>query len=479
MHRVIYFSAAILSLLLSGWMIATSSIINPDGICYLQSAEMMKNSFSDAMHLCGQAKWPFYSFLIYSVSKWTSFSDLNSAYFLDAVLSLISVLTFIAIVGTLTTSKRILWLAAAVILLSHEFNALRIDIVRDHGFWAFYLLSILFLIKFTRTNKFLFALAFSASLMIATLFRVEAVVFLLLVPFITFFSEKSFVNFLKLNCLTFLLIAGAAGYVLLHRDHSLGRLDEIQFQLSHGAQWLAQTFQTRTDALAKYVLTTFSAGDAKLVFVLMLLSWYVASVAINLSVIYAILVVYAWMKKLISHPVLWAYVTVNVLITAIFLAQNMYISKRYLIALSLVLMVWVPFALEFIIQQRKKWLTAVVIFFIFISSLGGIFSFGPSKEYIREAGLWVSANVPKSATFYSNDYQVLYYSNHFGLNLFATAQNYLKADVMAKDAWKQYDYLAMRTRKNETLSAIPLKPVAIFKNKRGDAVMIFEKRRTQ
>ncbi len=148
------------------------------------------------MHLCDQSKWPFYSVLIYAIARLTHFSYLNSAFLLNGFFTLISVLTFINLVNQLSKNQRVVWLAAAVILLAQEFNAVRTDIVRDHGFWAFYLLSVLFLLKYFRQSElnffsWPFSFGWAICLIVATLFRVEGVIFLILMPFAVFFMAES------------------------------------------------------------------------------------------------------------------------------------------------------------------------------------------------------------------------------------------------------------------------------------------------
>ena len=81
-----------------------------------------------------------------------------------------------------------MWFALGVILLSHQFNSVRQYIVRDHGFWAFYLVSLYFLLKYVEDVSWKNALAWSASLLMATLFRIEGAIFLLTLPCCVLFS---------------------------------------------------------------------------------------------------------------------------------------------------------------------------------------------------------------------------------------------------------------------------------------------------
>jgi len=471
---MLYLIAALLSVLCSFWISGREMVINPDAICYLQSAASMKDGIHVAMNLCGQAKWPFYSLLIAGFVHVTHFSYENSAYLLNGFFSLLTVLVFMRIVAFLAdktvlekNKSLLISLGAAVILLAHEFNAVKTYIIRDHGFWAFYLTSLLCLLYYFRGRQWYYALAWSMSIVVATLFRIEGAIFLLVMPWIAWFETNQnktarLKAFLALNSFTIAAVILGCGLFLLYHPQLTARLSELQFQLLHGLVVLKQNFQLKALGLTQAVLGESSARDATPVLFITLIVWYFFNVISNLSFIYSLLVCYAWFRKLlianqITRLILWSYVVVNVLITAVFLGQSMFLSKRYIIALSLVLMLWIPFALLSLIQQwrRRKWPLLLAILFIFISSLGGLFNFGYSKTYIHDAGQWLSQNVPANATLYSNDLQVMYYSNHFGNQIFAQFQANSDPQGLTDRQWKKYDYLAIRLDQNALYQLSP------------------------
>jgi len=499
MHRLTstrylpYLIAALLSVLCSIWINSREVVINPDAICYLQSAAAFKDGIHFAMNLCGQAKWPFYSLLIAGFVHLTHFSYEISAYLLNGFFSLITVLVFMKIISVLTEKTHLekhktvlVSLAAAVILLAHQFNAVKTYIIRDHGFWAFYLLSLLFLIQYFRRHKNSDAIAWNLSIMIATLFRIEGAIFLLVIPWIAWFDYQQplsarFRSFLTLNSISILAAAVGASVLLFYHPPITGRLYELQFQLLHGLIVLQQNFQLKTIGLTQAVLGESGARDAVPVLFITLLVWYCISVITNLSWIYSFLVCYAWIKKCLitdrmSQLAIWSYVIINVVITAIFLGQSLFLSKRYLIALSLVLMIWVPFALMSLVQlwKKRKWPLLLVLFFILLSAIGGLFNFGYSKKYIHDAGQWLSQNVPAQAILYSNDLQLMYYSQHFGDQIYTQYEAYSND----KPRNKKYDYLALRTDQKELHSATHLNNeilVRVFQNKRGDQIQIYRR----
>jgi hypothetical protein len=489
---LIYLVAGLLSLLLTYDGSLRASVINPDGICYLQSAATFGSAnWHEALHVCGQAQWPFYSLLIYGLSALTHISFVSAAFVLNGVFSLISVLAFIYLVKLLNGNKQVLWFAAIAILLMHEFNSVREYVIRDHGFWAFYLVSVVALIRYLRAPLVRDALFWNVSLLLATLFRVEGVLFLLLMPFVVFVNDGARLRqFLQLNLLTIIGGGIALLYVVMtrHPEHDVSRFSELQFQLSHGLQIISQNFHDKSAALAQAVLNDYSQRDAGMILGLMLLVWYGISIVTNLSIIYAIVAAYAFSQKLVkldkpAKTAITGYVLINILITAPFLVEYMFLSKRYLIALSLLLLLWVPFGFAAIWERRSR-LTILTAGVVLVSALGGIIDFGYSKSYIRDAGLWLAQNAPASAEIYSNDFQVMYYSDHFGNSIFTKKDAYADLNTLADGKWKQYDYLAVHITKQalpttQVIQAMHLTPTKIFANRRGDAIVIYEKQQRE
>lgn len=450
--------------------------MNPDGICYLQSASILMNQgIHAAREVCGQAAWPFYDILIAGMARFFHFSIIFSANSLNGFFSLLSVLFFVTIIRQLTPDKKIHWLGALTILIAHSFNVLRPDVIRDHGYWAFYLLSISLLLKFfsekTLTRRLLLSGLWSISLIFATLFRVEGALFLLFLPLSVFLNtQKNILQrtyyFLQLSyfmvCLVFILMI----WWMIHPDVSLGRLSEVRDQLLHGPIFIWSHFQITATALGRYVLSIYAVHDAPFILFDMLVAWYVVNVIGNLTIVFSAFILFAWIKK-ITHwkmdqrLVIWSYVVINVAITFLFLVENMFLAKRYLIALSLTLMIWVPFALATLIKQweKKRWLLFLLIFSLFFVSIGGIVQFGPNKKYIRQAGDWVQNHATAQEKIYSNNEQLLYYSGHF-----VFAQESLE-NLFKNHHWQKYDWLALQvTPENMHLikRILPFQPIQIF-----------------
>lgn len=489
----IYFVAGFFSILIS-FIEVFRTIINPDGICYLQSAETMHLGILSAMHLCDQANWPLYSFLIYLLSSIAHLSFLNSAYFINGFFTLISVMAFLAIVQQLNGTTRALWFAVFVILFSHELNYVKQQIVRDHGFWAFYLISIFFLLNYFRTRQGIYAIGWSLSLVIATLFRIEGCIFLLLIPFVSLFIKKITTNdarerqisrmksFIQLNILSWMGMAFGFSFLFFHRSDllELGRLYDFQYQFIHGFNKVVQQFHVNVTLLKEGMLNQYAGHNAKIIFVLVLLNLYFTQIIGNLTILYTLLIGYAWYQASLRLEksekfILVSYIVINVLITSFFLAENLFLASRYLVALTLTLMIWVPFALESLSNQWKKspLIIGGLLWVMFIWS--GLIH-GDSKRYIRDAGSWVKNNAETSAKIYSNNYLVMYYSKRFGNDIFSKSKEYRQENVMHPETWKKYDYVVLEFNKNKEQLAIKElgEPIKTFINKEGDEVIIYQ-----
>jgi len=492
----------LVSLVLSFWMSWQAGVVNPDAICYLQSAaEFGQAGLTSAIKLCPQAQWPFYSILIYIVASLLHVTFSTAAYLLDAIFTLISVTFFMLIVRSLGGTQRTLWFAALVILSAHHFIGVREYIIRDHGFWAFYLASIYYLQAFVTRPRPQAILLFTLSAMIASLFRIEGLIFLACTPFIVWllhgYSLRQRAKMFLMLYLPLILISCLLAIIWVLHSYSdishTSRLNNFYRQISQAGATITYRFQASKQGLMQYVLPLESQANAGTIWVLTLISWYFVELISNLTPIYALLLIYAWLYRLPSSEtyiqknraiVLITFVAINILITAGFFAEYLFLSKRYLLALSLTLMLWVPFALDHLFslstQRRYRFLTAFVSMIILVYAITALFHQRDSKLYLNQAGTWLAKHVPAHKTIYSNDLLLMYYSNHFGNTIFNYKLGERNWPSFSKGEWKQFDYLALRIDHHDESQAqsfikqIPSQPVQTYHNQRGDKVLIYQ-----
>jgi hypothetical protein len=132
-------------------------------------------------------------------------------------------------------------------------------------------------------------------------------------------------------------------------------------------------------------------------------------------------------------------------------------------------------------NHRYRLFSCGMALIFFVSALSGVVEFGHSKSYIRSAGDWLTNNVPTNAKLYVNDFQLMYYSNHFDLQIFELLPKYLQVKTITDGKWKNYDYLALsiHTKKDIDMDAVlkemsGIKPVIVFSNTRGHRVVVYK-----
>jgi hypothetical protein len=488
---IIFLLAGVTSILFSIWNNLNETVINPDAICYILSADAIAQSgWKAIMQTCPQAHWAFYSMLIYSVAHLFSLSSLYAAYGINGFFSLVSVITFIALVREMGGNKKILCFAALTILCFHEFNVVRQYIVRDHGFWTFYLISIFFLFRYFRYERLFYAIGFYFSLILATLFRIEGAIFLLLLPMASwwipdFTYKKRFYYFLILTLPLILIFIT----LLIYLQHHLGRVNEVMLQLQHGVHITLSHFEDNQLKLAKYILKQDAVRNAGLFLFLALTVWYGFYIIISLSLGYALLLVYGLYNKNIKNikinlinklnkRILIFYIIINIGITFIYFVQQMFLSKRYLVALSLTLMLFIPFIIDDLVkkwraQKNARVILSISILLILISAIGSLIHFGHSKKYIKEAGDWLSHHVQNQEKLYTNDLQLMFYSKYYKLDIFKILPVFKNQNILLKENWRQYDYIALRINQRDEFKSIQQLPEKVFNNKRGDRVVIY------
>lgn len=500
----VYWVSALGSILLSLWTAYHNELINPDGICYLESANVfMHSGVSAATKLCSQARWPVYSILI-GLGSFIAPNSLEAvAYVINGIFSLISVVAFIAIVSRLTENRKIIWLAALSILIAHDFNQLREYIIRDHGYWAMSLVAVLCFINYLHSFTWRDALLWAVTSLLATLFRVEGILFFALIPCTVFcYRNISFAQriqaWLRLNVLPIaaLLLLGVAYLFHLSLSERIittfaTRLGEVWLQITHGIPLFFAATTDGVNQLKDYVFFNKGGLDYRISYWLAVSVWYGGNIIASIGIFYAALLIYFWHKRSLkfnstSLLAVIAYIGVNIFITVVFFVEGLYLSKRYIMDLALLLMLFVPFALyelmtlQDLTQLKRRLILGLTLGLLLLTFVGGVINFGHSKTYIKTAGQWAAANVPASAKIYSNDIVLAYYSGHYGSAIYTAIDESEKTKTVILQRGKEYDYLLLRFVKHRGLSEqeavhlIGKYPIMTFTNKRNDKVAIFK-----
>ncbi|MBI5448587.1 MAG: hypothetical protein HY939_07710 [Gammaproteobacteria bacterium] len=486
---LIRLGSAIFCALLVLCSISRGEPINPDGLLYLQAAQVyLSTGLKASMAIF---PWPFITLTIATTHQITHLPLLQSAYLLNILLVMLFVWGFTGLTQTLTTEdkeKRTTLLAAALLAALYPTLHRNAELItRDLGYWAFTLLSLTYLIRYAQQPSWRKALSFGVLQVLATLYRSEGLYFLFLLPFGLLFIQHEplrFFNFLRSQCI-FIALAFLAliwSYTHTQPTELLSHLQRLSDPILNILSNWVDNGSNKINALRLYVLEPNAqdngflmlAGGSFFVFV------YAAFKAIGL--LYLLLSLYgirdyfrqARPASHFARPILSTFVILNLLITAAFAAQHQFLMPRYAVPLCFILLYFAARGLAALLLTPKRPLTQlafVALFFIFLAQL---IHTGPSKRYIVESGLWLK-KMPSSTAIFSNLPQIMYYAGRSVDYKHNPYTNDTLNTLIAQHKLRDYTYIALYLPRHDPHPAVfdHMTPVAIFSNTRKDRVEIF------
>ncbi|MEA1900616.1 MAG: hypothetical protein U9N47_07610 [Thermodesulfobacteriota bacterium] len=483
--------AAIISLTTLFIAVNTQNPINNDGILYLQTAEAFANSgWQEAIK---HFNWPFYSIFIAWLSKLTHLSFENSTYVLNAVLLVIIVISFIALIEESGGSRFVQFLGALIILSHPQLHHYQHYIVRGFGYWAFSLLALLNFIRFYKHLKWRHALGWGIFISVAILFRPEGLVICCFGPLVLLFRSETTLwnklgNTLKAYSFNIIAISIIIAWWLNMPNRTIAQLGKFRHwdQLQNGLTLLSTNINEKAVLVSQTILNDYSNKWGLTMVISGLTGIYLYKLVATLWPVHTLLFGHAFWKRLMPaekgiKKVIIYFSILNLVIPGIFLGQEFFISYRFLMPASLLLLLWVPFSLHHIMQ---KWLDKKTVFknnFVFpILSLAFlimfIYAFVPpnqSKAYITTAGTWLKHNMPQQSKLYTNNFRLSYYSE----------KEFMEWDIsdnLIIPEWSSDNFVALKTKQKHyekvknTLLTLKLKPGKIFANKEGNMIAVFE-----
>ncbi len=496
--------ALVLNGLLSLWIIWNSGKINPDGALYVQTAQrLLAGDWNGAYQLY---PWPLFPALIALTSRLMGLPLEPSAYLLCGLLLAILVWSFIALVRDFGADRSTLVIAAFVILSFPYLNDNRAEIVRDFGYWGCSMLGFWFMLRFYRAPSWGRALGWGGLTLASALFRIEGLGFLLGLPWLMLIEsgwrlrERGW-RFLQLNTISLLGLLGLLILGVLFSTQPLalqygGRLleplqhlKEAWLQLSGGLAVKAELMQSAVLAPQLGPYAALAEDNAMTLLVSGLVGLVLVKLVKLLNPLYGLVLLLPRLSARMrpgreGWRLLIAVVGINLAILGTYVVQTFYLSKRFVMALALALLILVPFALADLYERwrrsrasgsKSRWLYLAVPIFLLALTLDGLVRIAPSKAYIKEAGLWIKHQAPAQARLYTNQPLVEYYADREIAWLARERYNLSPPQPLAA-----YDYVAIEQSRGrfpagwETLvGPQPLEPVANFANRRQDGVRIF------
>lgn len=499
--------AALMSIILIFITLSHHQPFNVDGILYLRTADAFTQHGLKAA--IAVYNWPFYSILISITSRFLNLSLLSAAYLINTVLVIITTITFITIIKTLGGTRRTQILAACIILIFPYYNHMLNDIMRGFGYIAFFLVALLFLIRYSSKPSWRNALGWGIAMLIAMLFRIEGAMFFCAGPIALFLNRQwsfknRFIYFIKAHAVLISIISIVLMWMFVKNNsitmlgdtHSTGRLAFLFSQFQHGFTQIIHEFNIRENIYRTMILNRYSDELAPHMLFGGLITLFIITLFKTLSPIYLILSAYGICQRLITGKkpqnttalkIIITFILLNILVLSVFLGQRYFLSGRYLLALCLLLMLWVPFGLEKIwdnwkqkklIMTGKRWVFPLICLLLISMAADDLLRIGPSKTYVVDAGQWIEKNTDQKATLFANSTQLIFYAQR-DANEIKSRIDLVKR--LNTETIQQYDYFAILIKRKKPELADTVKkifqrePIKEFKNRRGDRVFIFSR----
>ncbi|MFN7097080.1 MAG: hypothetical protein ACK4PR_05940 [Gammaproteobacteria bacterium] len=366
LNRHIALIAFLISFIISPWIYYPWHVMNKDGIIYLNVAYIANTQGIIAAF--NNYDWPSLSIMIGELQKLTHLSYINSAFLIEALLLGLSAFFFVKIIIKLGGEQLTAWQAMIVFLSFETILNYRGDVLRDPGYWAFYLMSFYFLLQFAQMPKISTGLMWFFSTIAAILFRVEGIPLLLLSPFaVFFFKHYSFADklkaWIKLYLPLFILAICAVLAMLFYWTHAKQILLASWHQVAmlfyvHGGNIsVFDKFQLAATHFHDLVLPKVAKLDsATTILFIGLIGYFICKIIGNVGILNFILVLSSWVKKQVPFKenqqviMIWL-ILISLLIPLNFLLGNQFISTRYLVSTSIILLLFVPFTLSYCITH--------------------------------------------------------------------------------------------------------------------------------
>ena len=369
---------------LTAWLLYNQhGWVNDDSVLYFEVARLI--AIGEWKASLALYDWPFYPWLIAGLHQITGLSFQHSAQILSIFFFSLTTYSYLKIIALAGGNKTTL-LIASLLLFSTRYivGDVLTMLLRDQGFWACFLTALLLLIQFHRHHTVKLALGWQISAIFAMLFRVEAAIFLIFLPFSLFLLPNASLKsrtfaFLKLHALNLFLLLMLV-ILLLFSDLSsnhLGRFNEILTSFSDFNHAISQTFTTKAELVASAVLGGYLSEYAWLSVIITYLL-IVAIKSISVAGWLPALLVFSHRSSLKSTMTTecWRVLLASAMlayISAIFIIfkQNL-LSSRYVISFGFISLIFSALVLSAMFQQwqlsRSKWkLTVLVLVGAFLS----------------------------------------------------------------------------------------------------------------
>lgn len=436
----------LISLLLSGLAMHFQPVVGKDAAFYLDiSQNFLDQGLASAF---GRFDWPWFPVLI-AISHALTGIGLETVAYLWCALFMAGACALMVDMVVRRLPGSGFW-ACLVVLAMPAFNAFRGEILREFGFWFFSVLTLWCAMRWQDRGGWLGALGIQVSVVLAALFRFEAV---LLMPALVLWlvpGLRTRDGWMRMVQLVALPLCAVIAMILLLRG--LLHLDRIEnFLAMVDPQQVFSKFNAVSDRLASTVLMKYSADDAGKILVFGMLGVTLLAFAKLLGP-FAIpfLTRTGWrgVRSSLKTFDLFAWTWLcYLLVLMFFFVQQLFINSRYasyLDWLAVPLVVAGVYAFTQRFPRGGKGLAVLAVLVL----LANVISLSPKKTHYIEAGHWVAEHVEPNASVYYSDPRIGYYAGR-GYELRALEQE----EALGDAGREKFTYLLVEAKPEDPVIA--------------------------
>ncbi len=453
------------SAVLSIVAITTSTTLNRDGMLYVDAARVfLSDGLSAAV---GVFPWPFLSVLMALLSKATSL-DIETCGHILNVLFMAGTSAFL-----ISCSEKIFpeaaWPVCLTLLAIPGINDYRNELLREYGCWFFISLSFWIALRWADSPRWRTACLAQATLVLAALFRPEALAFLATLVVWQAFEAPSNERFRRLSMigslsiLVLALIAGLAAADLLPQ--------RLAGELS---RFGSRNFDATADRIAPG-LHEFARENART----MLFYGSLAIIPIKFIKtmgIFLIPLAYTLDSESAASRRLrvfgWAIVT-YLLVLSVFVLDKQFLAGRYVAFLALLATPLTGFGLHLLFKSYPKWKIPLTLLAVVIA-IANVVSTSRGKQHFIDAGAWLAENVVLSDRVYNESSRSAYYA---GWRYKADNARELRPQLADAVRRHEVDVAVLEVSSHEpltpeTIASMGLREVKRFTDPNGDTVIV-------
>ncbi len=484
-------------LLTSAWCLYIDDVINNDGVVYVRTADYLATG--DWTGAIASHHWPFFSLLMLALSKVLGISYQWAGQLLNAGFFTASAVLFVLVTRAFGgTSRRLTVFAALVAVMHPAFNEYRAFIIRDAGYLTFFLLAVWYLARSVTAPLLRYRIGVIVAFAIASLFRIEGVVFLLSTPLLLSFTRRasggSPWSWLALLVVSAGLLAVVLGWWLLAPTAGIDPLTAFRAPwdvVTDAWQHISASFVHKIAILRQEFLGQYGNEYAWALFIFSVLMILVSATFSQMTVPWALLV-FAGLLSGVRFPHkalnrLWlSLLGMHLIILLVFAIVKLFLAARYPLALSVTALLVVPFALERALvairwhQLKTPVQISVVLLLLWgigecVSGLDNV----TRARAIKDSGVWLAGHTNTSGSLVSNDWRIAYYAGRYTDNDFIVEDVGKVLHGLRKGRWPDADYVALRLSRSAektqawVLEALGNAPEQIFESDSGDRVLVY------